>query len=283
MPRIRSLHPGQTTDGAFVRLSPFARLLALHIRCWADDQGVFKWDTVELKMEIFPADSVDIDALLEELVEHNHVKKYEVGGKQYGAIRNFQRWQKPKSPKAVFPLPPEFRNYVTTGEVNSAEVEPDQCSKDDISEKGGNEPSSTEPISEIAPQMEEGGGNREDVGGTPPVPSGHPPHRGGAPPSDDSDLLSIPKSMDRRRATRLPDDWTLPMEWRAWAISEGFSEAQAIEEGKNFADYWCAKGGEKARKTDWFRTWKRWVRTALQRLRAKAPAESSDAWSGVDA
>ena len=35
MARIRSLHPGQWTDEAFVQCSAFARLLALGLLVWA--------------------------------------------------------------------------------------------------------------------------------------------------------------------------------------------------------------------------------------------------------
>ena len=57
MARIRSLHPGQWTDEAFVAVSPLARLLALGLRNEADDEGVFPWKPVTLRMRLLPADN----------------------------------------------------------------------------------------------------------------------------------------------------------------------------------------------------------------------------------
>ena len=106
MPRIRSIHPGQWTDEAFVECSPLARLLALGIRNEADDQGVFEWKPLTLRMRLFPADDVDVPALLDELISSGQVEPYEVDGKKFGLIRNFTKWQKPLSPQIVHPLPP---------------------------------------------------------------------------------------------------------------------------------------------------------------------------------
>lgn len=112
MARIRSTHPGQWRDEDFVELSFGARLLALAIRNEADDQGVFEWKPKQIKMNCFPADSVDIDALLSEIVAANIVKTYEIDGHKYGAIRNFRLYQRPKTPNAIYPLTDEIRKYV---------------------------------------------------------------------------------------------------------------------------------------------------------------------------
>lgn len=97
MARIRSVHPGQWTDEDFVALSPMARLLTLAIRNECDDQGVFEWKPLTIKMRLLPADNVDVADLLRELEENNHVKKFETGGKTYGAVRNFRVFKVPRS------------------------------------------------------------------------------------------------------------------------------------------------------------------------------------------
>ncbi len=108
MARIRSTHPGQWTDEAFVACSPLARLLALALRNEADDHGLFEWKPLGLKMKVFPGDSPDMAALLAELVEHSIVRRYDVAGKAYGAIRNFTRYQRPKKPSYVYPSTAEI-------------------------------------------------------------------------------------------------------------------------------------------------------------------------------
>ncbi len=112
MARIRSVHPGLFTDEHFVACGAWARLLLIGIWTEADDQGVFEWKPIRLKMRLFPADDVDVADLLEELVVGDFLHFYEIEGREYGAVRNFRKFQRPKSPKAIHPLPPDFRNYV---------------------------------------------------------------------------------------------------------------------------------------------------------------------------
>lgn len=105
MARIRSVHPGQWKSGEFLECTPLARLLALSLRNIADDHGVFRWKPKTIKIECLPADNCDVDALLAELVDNEQIEKYEVGGKEYGLIRDFTQWQRPKKPSYVHPLP----------------------------------------------------------------------------------------------------------------------------------------------------------------------------------
>ncbi len=105
MARIRSTHPEQWTDDQFVSCSPLARLLSLGIRNEADDNGVFEWNPVKLKMRILPADNCDVAALLDELVFTNQIHRFEVGGKTYAIIRSFSKFQRPKEPKFYYPVP----------------------------------------------------------------------------------------------------------------------------------------------------------------------------------
>lgn len=107
MARIRSLHPGQWTDDDFVSCSAFARLLALGLRNEADDNGIFEWNPTKLKMRILPADNADVPALLSELECSRQVLRYKAMGKEYGIIRSFTRFQRPKKPTFQYPVPSE--------------------------------------------------------------------------------------------------------------------------------------------------------------------------------
>ena len=93
-------------------MSPHARLLTLAVRNEADDQGVFEWKPVTLKMRLMPNDNVDVAALLGEMEANNQVLRFEHAGRHYGAIRNFRRYQRPKKPNSVHFLPEELRTYV---------------------------------------------------------------------------------------------------------------------------------------------------------------------------
>lgn len=150
MPRIRSIHPGQWSDEAFVSCSAFARLLALGLRNEADDQGVFEWKPLTIKMRLFPADDVNVPSLLAELETSNQVRKFEADGKVFGAVRNFRRWQRPEKPNAVHPLPSEMREFVGLGAVPPAKT-------------ASLSPTDRQPIDDQSPKVvsEEGGRRKE--------------------------------------------------------------------------------------------------------------------------
>ncbi len=63
------------------------------------------------------------------------------------------------------------------------------------------------------------------------------------------------------RGTRLPNDWTLPDAWAAWAYQTRHWTPQEIaDEAETFANYWQAKSGAAAIKIAWEKTWRNWVR-----------------------
>lgn len=150
MARIRSIHPALFTDEAFVSVSMAARVLLMGIWTEADDQGVFDWKPVTLKMRIMPVDNVDVPALLAELERANAVQRFEQDGKPLGAIRNFCKFQRPKTPKYRAIKSSDIRNYV--------------ASTYPTSELPEDEPSPFPQNGEMSPQMEEEGGKREEEG-----------------------------------------------------------------------------------------------------------------------
>lgn len=154
MSRIRSVHPGFFTDEDLVSVSFAARLLFIGLGVEADDKGVFEWKPLTIKMRIFPADNVDAAALLAELETIGAIKSYDVAGKKYGAIRNFRRFQKPKTPNDIYPAPREILAFV--GLVS----EMDEGDEPSFPPKGETFPQN----GEIAPQMEDGGGRGEEEG-----------------------------------------------------------------------------------------------------------------------
>ena len=189
MARIRSTHPGQWADGDFLECSAVARLLVLALRNMADDNGVFRWKPKSIKATCLPADNCDIDDLLSELVENEQVTKFDVDGKTYGAIHNFCKYQKPRKPVAVHPLPDTIAAYVgkTTERCDAKDGTDDAPTHevtDTSSAKVRTQPPSSNSGSakdgsgtELSVQREEGGGNRNSSS----VPNG----TGGKPPPVD--------------------------------------------------------------------------------------------------
>lgn len=157
MARIRSIHPGLFTDEAFAGLSMAARVLLLGLWTEADDQGVFDWKPVTLKMRLMPVDNVSIPELLLELEANEIIRRFSQDGRELGAVRNFCKYQRPKTPKYRQLKSADIRNYVASkyplAEATEAEVEP-------FPQKV-----------EMAAQMEEGGCRREEVKESIPTPS----------------------------------------------------------------------------------------------------------------
>lgn len=135
MARIRSIHPGLFTDEAFATLSSDAQMLLIGIWTEADDQGVFEWKPLTLRMRLRPAKDGDVVGMLDEIEASNSVKRFEVDGKLYGAVRNFRKWQRPEKPKNRFPLPDDLRVYVHLSPANPQPVA-DESPKP-VSEEGG--------------------------------------------------------------------------------------------------------------------------------------------------
>lgn len=69
MARIRTIKPEFWTSSTVVDLDPFTRLLFIGSWNFADDHGLMPDDPKRLKLQVLPADAVDADALVEELVK----------------------------------------------------------------------------------------------------------------------------------------------------------------------------------------------------------------------
>jgi hypothetical protein len=151
MARIRSVHPSLFTDEAWVSCSPLARILYIGLWTDADDQGLFEWKPLQIKMRLLPGDAGDVAAMLDELLSCGLVGRFDTGGRCYGAVKDFRLYQRPKKPNAVHPLPQEWRTFVGLG---AQQAEP-------ANDEGPSVPHQFPTGSENPPQMEDGG---EDVG-----------------------------------------------------------------------------------------------------------------------
>lgn len=113
MARIRSVFPGLFTDEAFAPLSDAAQITLIGLWTEADDNGVFEWKPVRLRMRLRPSKDGSVEPMLAELVGANVIMPFEDQGRHYGAVRNFKKYQRPKSPQAVHPLPDHIVDYVS--------------------------------------------------------------------------------------------------------------------------------------------------------------------------
>jgi hypothetical protein len=152
MARIRSIHPGLASDEIYMSMSMAAKAAWPMLWTECDDSGVFEWKPIVLKARIFPADNVDFEGLLDEFVRLGCVRKDTVGGKTYGSIRNFAKYQRPKNPSFRFSVTPEMAEF--TGANERVEGKPSPSPPPALPQ-----PSPSPP--ENPPQREEEGGRRE--------------------------------------------------------------------------------------------------------------------------
>jgi hypothetical protein len=75
----------------------------------------------------------------------------------------------------------------------------------------------------------------------------------------DNKVIASQKPVNK--ATRLKEDFEFPIEWKQWANAER-PDIDVDLELASFKDYWIAKSGADAAKTNWFATWRNWVRRA---------------------
>lgn len=111
--RIRSVHPGYWKDDVVVEDMGWAER-GFFIALWtvADDAGVFEWKPKVIKRELAPGDDASIESMMDLLAKVGMLCRYELEGRAYGAIRNFCKWQRPKSRSYKHPRTPEIDAFV---------------------------------------------------------------------------------------------------------------------------------------------------------------------------
>lgn len=79
---------------------------------------------------------------------------------------------------------------------------------------------------------------------------------------------NTPKGVQKKRGSRLADDWRLPEEWGQWAEDRKVLDvSQIINQAQMFRDYWHARAGPAAVKLDWFATWRIWIRNEENKVK----------------
>ncbi len=80
----------------------------------------------------------------------------------------------------------------------------------------------------------------------------------------DTDTEADKRGERAKRATRLPEDFSLTPERRLVAEAERLPAERVFAK---FCDYWRSAAGAKARKHDWDATWRNWCRSEADRSR----------------
>lgn len=107
MARIRTIKPEFWTDEKIVELSAYARLLFIGLWNFCDDSGRMVYSPKRIKMQVFPAESLDCSELLGEIRRESLIEVYVVDGVEYLSISGFDKHQKiDKRSASKLPPPP---------------------------------------------------------------------------------------------------------------------------------------------------------------------------------
>lgn len=110
MARARNIKPGFFRNADLAELSFECRLLFVGLWTIADRSGRLEDRPKQVKMEIFPGDSIDVDLMLEGLHSAGFIVRYSASnGRRYIWIRNFLKHQNPhvREPESAIPACPE--------------------------------------------------------------------------------------------------------------------------------------------------------------------------------
>jgi hypothetical protein len=93
---------------------PFeARLLFIGLWCMADREGRLEDRPKRIKMHVFPADSIDVEPLLDGLAQQGLIERYEAHGVQCISIPRFVEHQRPHPNEQPSKLPTKVSNQGT--------------------------------------------------------------------------------------------------------------------------------------------------------------------------
>ena len=106
MPRARNIKPGFFRNELLVELNFETRLLFIGLWTLADKAGRLEDRPLKIKIELFPADPLDVSSMLHALTMHGFITRYTVDGKKYIQIDKFLKHQRPHHKEQESSLPP---------------------------------------------------------------------------------------------------------------------------------------------------------------------------------
>lgn len=111
MARARNIKPSFFHNADLVDLPVETRLLFIGLWTIADREGRLEDRPKQIKMELYPADSFDVDTLLNQLNEAGFIQRYVNNNNKYIHIVNFTKHQNPhvKEVASTIPAPDEHQ------------------------------------------------------------------------------------------------------------------------------------------------------------------------------
>lgn len=114
MARARNIKPGFFKNEELVELDFSTRLLFVGLWTIADRAGRMEDKPKKIKMELFPADNLDVDAALNELQQAGFLLRYEHDGARYIQVLTFEKHQNPHRDEKASIIPAPCQHSAST-------------------------------------------------------------------------------------------------------------------------------------------------------------------------
>lgn len=170
----------------------------------------------------------------------------------------------------------EFFELTTEGWVNSradAEIAEMQVKQQKQRDKANKRWHSHKPEPGIASALPQhpaphATASNPDADAMPPTPTPTPTPK---------NIVASPAAQPADRGTRLPKNWALPDDWKAWCV-DNRPDLNPKLVADQFRDFWVAKAGKDGVKLDWQATWRNWCRGQKTQGGGR-PAAGGDDWT----
>jgi hypothetical protein len=114
MSRSRNIKPGFFKNEVLVQLPFEQRLLFIGLWTVADRAGRFEDRPTKIKLELFPADDVDVDAGLEALHDNGFILRYSCNGGKYCQVLAWAKHQNPHCKEVASTIPAPCEHGAST-------------------------------------------------------------------------------------------------------------------------------------------------------------------------
>jgi len=113
MARSRNIKPGFCQNEHLTELPFETRLMFALLPCFADRAGRLEDRPKRIKMQMFPADDIDADLMLQALHDAGFIERYESEDNQYIQIVNFTKHQNPHMKEAASTIPAPCKHHTS--------------------------------------------------------------------------------------------------------------------------------------------------------------------------
>ncbi|QQP86917.1 hypothetical protein [Entomomonas asaccharolytica] len=239
MARARNIKPAFFMNEDLVTLPFEYRLLFIGLWTLSDREGLIEDRPVKIKMELFPADNIDVNEGLIKLETLGFIERYTENDIKVISITNFKKHQSPHHTEKASNLPKKKEKQpIENMEENKQPLINGELTVNSQNNFGENPPDSLNPDSLNHESLCIGSSEHEQI---------------------ENDSHKPKKS---NRGSRLPDDFVMPNDWLTIGkdLRSELSEHEIRLSADKFIDYWHSATGARATKRDWLATWRNWIR-----------------------